>query len=204
MGMPQSVRKNRATHRPCAGRTAPREWPGSEGDYMVSRLTSSWSSACFFARRTTSTAHRWQSELTRKAIRRVTTLFPMNSRNRDLQEVPDGAAVRLRQAVVAVAQRGGSRLELETAAEELVTALRRQDHPAGTGAAPYKGDTRRRRPAPRPYARRRRLRIDERGGVVPGGDLVEYPVLLQRRRRQRVWQRSVISRASIKAPRRGT
>lgn len=53
----------------------------------------------------------------------------MNSRNRDLQEVPDGAAVRLRQAVVAVAQRGGSRLELETAAEELVTELRRQDHP---------------------------------------------------------------------------
>lgn len=53
----------------------------------------------------------------------------MDYRNRELEEAPDDAAVRLRHAVVAVAQHGGSRLELETAAEELVTELRRRDHP---------------------------------------------------------------------------
>ena len=37
--------------------------------------------------------------------------------------------MRLRQAIVAVAEQGGSRLELETAAQQLVTELRCRDHP---------------------------------------------------------------------------
>lgn len=53
----------------------------------------------------------------------------MDSRDRDLPEAPDSQAVRLRQAITAVVERGGSRLELETAARELVTELRGQDRP---------------------------------------------------------------------------
>lgn len=53
----------------------------------------------------------------------------MDSRNRDLPAAPDGQAVRLRQAIIAVAHRDGSRLELETAARELVNELRSRQHP---------------------------------------------------------------------------
>jgi hypothetical protein len=53
----------------------------------------------------------------------------MNSRDQDLTEAPDGTAVRLRRAIVAVVQRGGPRVELETAARELVTELRSRDQP---------------------------------------------------------------------------
>jgi hypothetical protein len=53
----------------------------------------------------------------------------MDSRNRNLREAPDGPALRLRQAIVAATRDGGSRLELEAAARQLVTELRGRDHP---------------------------------------------------------------------------
>lgn len=53
----------------------------------------------------------------------------MNSPERNLPEAPDGAAVKLRQAILAVVEREGSRAELESAARELVGELRREDHP---------------------------------------------------------------------------
>ena len=53
----------------------------------------------------------------------------MNSRERDLPEAPNGKALRLRHAIIAVVRRAGTRVELDTAARELVTELRSHDRP---------------------------------------------------------------------------
>lgn len=59
----------------------------------------------------------------------MTTLKLMQSRERDLPEAPNGKAARLRQAIVAVTRRAGTRVDLESAARELVAELRGQDCP---------------------------------------------------------------------------
>ena len=53
----------------------------------------------------------------------------MDSRNGDLPKAPDGAAMRFRQAIIAVAKHRDSRTELEAAARELVTELRNRSQP---------------------------------------------------------------------------
>lgn len=53
----------------------------------------------------------------------------MDSRNRNLREAPDGPALRLRQAIIDAIRHDGSRLELDSAARQLVAELRGQDQP---------------------------------------------------------------------------